>query len=120
MATPYERGRTFEYRVRDHLRDLGYAAERSFGSRGPYDVRAEGGGLLLLVQAKFNGYIPPREWNQLFDVALELDGIPLVCGKAGRRLTYQRLMARKDTTRRIARQPLEFFDPPRLGLEDAA
>ena len=50
MATNYERGRSFEYRVRDDLISRGYVVMRSAGSRSPADLIAGKPGKILLVQ----------------------------------------------------------------------
>ena len=83
----YVKGRNFEYAVMRYLRKRGYYCMRAYGSKGLYDVIAipnrDYGGLKqtgldkyeigelmqdkipLLVQAKFNGYVPKQEREKL-------------------------------------------------------
>ncbi|MGH1574344.1 hypothetical protein ACRAWG_31445 [Methylobacterium sp. P31] len=65
--TKYRFGRQFEYRVRDHLKSLGYVALRSPGSRTPIDIMAVRPGVVLFIQCKRGGALPPGEWNELFE-----------------------------------------------------
>ena len=73
----YVKGRNFEYAVMRYLRKRGFYCMRAYGSKGLYDVIAipnrdtlgqeslDGYGfdykVPLLVQAKFNGYVPKQE-----------------------------------------------------------
>lgn len=91
----YVKGRTFEYRVIHYLRAKGYYCIRAWGSKGVYDIIAIPKkdnptipfdllqilvplsikqNLLslakhfknsILIQAKFNGYVPPKEFKVL-------------------------------------------------------
>jgi len=77
----YVKGRNFEYAVMRYLRKRGYYCMRAYGSKGLYDVIAipsrytSGQESLddygfdyqipLLVQAKFNGYVPKQEREKL-------------------------------------------------------
>lgn len=71
----YKIGRSFEYRVLAYLRKLGYYCVRAYASKGLYDIVAiaplKTHGLLspgpLLIQAKSNGYIHPKELQELKD-----------------------------------------------------
>ncbi len=73
MATPYERGRSFEYRVRNHLQSLGYLVARSPASRGPFDLIAVWessiGPGVALVQCKLAGKISKKELAELVALA---------------------------------------------------
>lgn len=68
----YEKGRAFEYRVRNHFTDLGYDFVRSSGSHTVIDLiffRGTPGNLdVLLVQCKTNGRLPPDERQALIDL----------------------------------------------------
>ena len=78
----YVKGRNFEYAVMRYLRKRGYYCMRAYGSKGLYDVIAvpnrstsgqeslDNGGVIidlvtLLVQAKYNGYVPKQEREKL-------------------------------------------------------
>lgn len=119
--TNYERGRRFEYRVRDDLRRRGWWVLRSPQSRSAVDLVAlKIDRPALLVQAKMDGRLPPGEWNELWDLAETTGGVPVLVRRQGRRLEYCRLLERKDGSRR--RQPLEvlgedFFTAPGSGWE---
>lgn len=71
MVTNYERGRNFEYRVRDFFRDLGYFVVRSSGSHGVADLvclrssRYSLGCDVVLVQCKYGeGYMSKKELEE--------------------------------------------------------
>lgn len=114
--SPYRLGRAVEYRVRDHLAKLGYFVLRSPASKSPLDLVAVAPGRVLFIQAKRSLALAPGEWNELFDLALGAGAVPVLAGSpTGRGLTFLRLLARKDGTRR--RQPAEPFD---AQLEPAA
>ena len=81
MATQYYRGRAFEYKVRDDLRKRGYFAMRSPASKSPVDIVAIQKGMILFVQCKLSGDLPTKEWNALFDLALQTDAIPVLAIK---------------------------------------
>ena len=83
--TNYVKGRNFEYSVMRNLRAKGYYCIRSYGSKGLYDVLAIPPSREfaqekldinticpncynqrpLLIQAKSNGYVPPKEREKL-------------------------------------------------------
>jgi hypothetical protein len=102
VASAYQRGRAFEYRVRDRLRECGYFVVRSASSKGPCDliaVRADGAPLLVQCKHGAHPALPPAEWNFLLDAATSVHAIPLLAISRRRRLTFMRLIARKDGTR---------------------
>lgn len=68
----YEKGRRFEYRVRDHLQEKGYFVLRSPRSGGPADLVALKRGEILLIQCKMNGYLPSDEEKQLIALTKSL------------------------------------------------
>jgi len=70
----YVKGRSFEYRTQNFLRKIGYYVIRSYGSKGLYDLLAIPARsiakysypkLPLLIQCKYNGYVPPKEKKNL-------------------------------------------------------
>jgi len=70
------RGRAFEYQVMAWFRKRGYYCMRAYGSKGLYDIIAIPPKPLgkdkwfnypLLIQAKLNGYVPPKEREKLSD-----------------------------------------------------
>lgn len=61
-TSAYERGRKFEWRVRDYFRKLGYYVLRSPQSAGPADLIAiKKDERILLIQCKLSGKMPPAE-----------------------------------------------------------
>ncbi|MFH1486633.1 MAG: hypothetical protein ABIH46_11225 [Chloroflexota bacterium] len=53
MATPYQRGRSAEYRARRCFEELGWLVIRSAGSKGPADICAlSQDGMVKLIQVK--------------------------------------------------------------------
>jgi len=72
MATNYERGRAFEYRVRAHLYELGAVLViRSAGSKTKVDLTALFTDRVALVQCKRNGVLPAEEREELIRIARE-------------------------------------------------
>lgn len=72
----YVKGRNFEYRVMKFLRMKGYYCMRAYGSKGLYDIIAippkpygadKWFNYPLLIQAKTNGYVPPKEREKLLE-----------------------------------------------------
>jgi Holliday junction resolvase len=108
--TRYRIGRALEYRVRDHLRSLGYFAQRSPASKTPVDITAIATGLVLLVQCKRGGSLPVGEWNEIFDLAKSCGAVPIMAASpTGRGVDYFELLDRKDGSKR--RQPMRPFEP---------
>lgn len=109
-SSPYRLGRAVEYAVRDDLTRRGFFCLRSPASRSPLDVVAIARGLVLFVQAKRSGVLAPGEWNDLYDLAESVGAVPVLASRpTGRGLVYQRLVGRKDGSRRT--QPFEAFTP---------
>ena len=52
MTTPYQRGRSKEYKVMSILRSAGWVCSRSAMSHGPIDVFAAKDGTILVIQVK--------------------------------------------------------------------
>lgn len=109
--TPYRLGRSFEYRVRDHLREKGgYFVLRSPASRTPIDLAAIRPGVVLFVQCKRGGAIGVIEWNKLLELSLSCGAIPVLAAMDhATRYTYTRITGPKDGSK--GRQPHEPFDP---------
>jgi len=107
----YRYGRQFEYRVRDQLKANGYFAMRSPASKTPIDLIGIKPGVVLFIQCKRSGVLNPKEWNELYDLAVSCGAIPILASTPRRRVTdYERLLTRKDGSRG-QRQPKEPFDP---------
>jgi Holliday junction resolvase len=110
----YRLGRAVEYRVRDHLRKLGWFVLRSPASKSPLDLVAVRPGTVLFIQAKRSLALGPKEWNEVYELALSAGAIPVMAGSpTGRGLVYYRLTGLKDGSKR--RQPMESFDPADPG-----
>lgn len=74
MVSNKKKGYNFEYRIIKYLRMNGYYCIRAYASLGLYDIIAvppkdrklagfpEG---TLLIQAKYNGYVDPKERERL-------------------------------------------------------
>lgn len=52
MTTPYERGKRMERQAVEDLEALGYGAQRTAGSHGPFDVIAWDESMVMLIQVK--------------------------------------------------------------------
>lgn len=110
--THYDRGRRFEWRIRDDLRKNGYTVLRTAGSKGDskIDLLAFKPGQALFVQAKSGAApLPLAEWDRLVEVAGWVGAIPLLAtsGPNGRGIEYVRLLGRKVPRSRT--QPVEPF-----------
>lgn len=119
MATNYTRGAAFERKVAKDLEGHGYVTVRSAGSHSPADVIAMWYGTIVCVQCKLDGYIPPDEWNELWEFAVSAGATPVMAEprKEGRKtgIIYSRLTSRKDGG---GRQPLEPWVPQREREND--
>lgn len=90
--TAYNRGRAFEYRVRDELLALNYAVFRMAGSHSPCDLIAIKKRKILFVQCKRDGWISPMERKILVDLSERCCGLAIVVSCPQRRAcVYQRL-----------------------------
>ena len=79
--TQYDRGRRFEYSVRDRLKKKGFHVFRSAGSRGIADLVALKAGEVWLVECKLDGVMSPIERIGLIDIAKELGVVPMLAKK---------------------------------------
>ena len=76
--TNYQRGRTFEYQVRDHLQDRGFVVVRSAGSHTPADLVALGDLVPWLVQVKRDGRLPEAERQAILQMAKRSRAWPIL------------------------------------------
>ncbi len=104
----YRLGADLERAARTHLDRDGYITLRSAGSRTPIDLVAFKAGQILFVQVKRTGALPVRDWNRLYDLAVELDAVPLLATGPGRaQLAFHRLTGRRAAGSRT--YPSELF-----------
>ena len=89
----YVKGRNFEYRVMNFLRKRGYFCMRSYGSKGLFDIMAVPStkGSTLLIQAKYNGYIPKFELQQLKEIQNKLWGSVTIAYSENHKLRFKNL-----------------------------
>jgi len=89
----YVKGRNFEYRIMDFLRKRGYFCMRAYGSRGAFDIIAvpPTKGSTLLVQAKYNGYVPKFELQQLKEIQKKLWGSVIIAYSENHKLQFKNL-----------------------------
>lgn len=93
MATPYERGRQLEYRVRDLLQSLGFWVVRSAGSRGLFDVYAVKNGFVLGVQCKIGNRFRLATLIDMLNVWKEYHIYPvLICKDKGKLILHDFVM----------------------------
>ncbi|MEM3006195.1 MAG: hypothetical protein QXJ79_05720 [Candidatus Bathyarchaeia archaeon] len=91
QAPPYEKGRSFEYRVKRHLEGMGYTVFRAGGSRSPADLLAMKRGELLLVQCRTGGYLSPRRRDRLRILAENLGARAILAHRKKGNLTLEEL-----------------------------
>lgn len=80
----YSRGRDFEWRVRDYLRDNGYEVTRAAGSKTKLDLIAMKPGQLLFVQCKRTSLPGPAERVEIVRLAQMVGAVPLVATRGAR------------------------------------
>jgi Holliday junction resolvase len=93
MATPFQKGASFENYVKRKIEDLGYVA-RSAGSHGAFDLILIREGTAYGVQCK-KGRISKREKEHLIKVAKKYGMIPIVATKEGRFVVFVNLFTQK-------------------------
>lgn len=110
--TNYERGRRFEYAVRDDMRERGFIAIRSPASKSPADVYCMRSGMVVFIQCKTDGVLPPDEWNKFMDYCEKGGAIPVLAmqGNNNRGRVYKLMTGRKDGSRKP--QPMVDWIPP--------
>lgn len=97
MATNYSRGRAFEYRVRDLMKERGaLLVVRAAGSHTPADLVAIFPWEVALIQCKRDGKLPKGEQESLVAIARAAPAQNIVCyhakaGPNGRGIDLQRL-----------------------------
>lgn len=91
QTPPYEKGRSFEYRVKRHLEGMGYTVFRSGGSRSLADLLAMRRGEVLLVQCKTDGYLNPKRRERLRILAGNLGARAILAHRKGGNLTLEEL-----------------------------
>jgi Holliday junction resolvase len=123
MPTNYERGRTLEYRVIGKLREAGYFAVRSAGSKGAVDIAAIKPGQVLFVQCKLQqAAVSSAEWNTLVLVAAQSGAIPVLAEAEPRGpVRWWRLTGPKRPRQRngLPRQPflIDFANDPLITAQ---
>ena len=77
----------------DFLRKRGYYCIRSYGSKGSFDVIAvpPSRGSTLLIQAKYNGYLPKYELQQLKEIQKKLWGLVTIAYSDNHKLRFKNL-----------------------------
>jgi Holliday junction resolvase len=101
LRTAYRRGRAFEHRVLADLEAAGFLVVRSAGSKGAADLVAVKAGLVLLVQARKDGCLPPKEWNRLLEQAGLAGAVAVLVEQPavrGAEVRWWRLLSPKDGT----------------------
>ena len=97
MATNYERGRAFEYRVRDWCKENGAVAViRAAGSHGPADVVAFWRhDRPWFIQAKRDGKLPVAERELMLQILRQIDVKMYLAqpGPNGRGVQFTNIMA---------------------------
>jgi Holliday junction resolvase len=93
----YIKGRAFEYRVAAYLRNRGYYVQRSYGSKGVFDLLAissekHGNHRPLAIQAKnLRGklYIAPAERLQLAEASRKYNAHVCICWNENGKLKWK-------------------------------
>ena len=92
--TQYSRGRDFEWKVRDDLKEKGYHVIRSAGSKTKVDLVASGNRTVYFIQCKLET-ISGKEKGELYRISTEAGAEPVIASrtKDGRRyaITYGRV-----------------------------
>ncbi len=108
--TMYRVGRSFEYRVRDAFRKIGYFVLRSPRSGSPVDLIAVKKGSLLFIQCKKGSILPRTEWNDLYKLSLSVDSIPILASSPfGQGIVYEKILDFKIEGKH--KQPKEIYTP---------
>jgi len=94
MVSNYERGRRFEWRVRDLLRKRGFIVLRCAGSK-PVDLVALKKGRIVLVECKSDGYIPPKQMKKLEKIVKKAGAELLIVSKDDYRFKIEALVSRR-------------------------
>lgn len=107
MATNYERGRAFEYRVRDKLLEMGATyVMRAAQSKGKVDLLAlwpmipyEAIFGPWIIQCKRDGRLSAEESAELIRISMETGAVPMLAkaGKNGRGVEFVNLFREGDS-----------------------
>lgn len=117
--TNYQRGRAFEYRVRDDMERRGYVSVRAPASKTPADVYCIGLDSKVFVQCKTDGRLSTAEWNRFYDYCLSVDAVPVMAakGRGGRGISYWLITGRKA---RGGVRPMRAWEPPEGGRREVS
>src|SRR3990167_1974205 len=108
MATSYQRGRSFEYRVKRDLESRGYLVIRAAQSKGIADLVAvkrkfrSNTAVVLLVQCKLSkGSCGHVEWNALLQAAADHGALPILVDQVRLRasLRYREIICGKSPSK---------------------
>lgn len=88
---PYNRGRRFEYRVRDYLKRRGYYTVRSAKSGTITDLIALRDGKILLIQCKVDKYLKREEKEKLREAEEITKGLGIIAYREGRKLRFRNI-----------------------------
>jgi len=92
----YQRGRYWEYRVRDFFKNKGYFVWRSPASKGPADLIAIKKGEILLIQCKVSGSIKKEKREELKELAKSINAKALLVQRSGRKMVIRNVFEIKD------------------------
>jgi len=120
MATPYSRGRSFEYRTMTRLRDVGFYCMRSPQSKGIVDVIAVHMGTVLFVQCKMAPWHGIKEWNEFFDLSKKHGAIPVYVtrNEKGKMQFFEVIDKKERYVRKEVTKPLVLSSFNALGTLD--
>ena len=78
----YNRGRQFEYQVKNHLEKRGFFVVRSAGSKGLFDLIAVSKGVVLAIQCKLGANISKQKVEETVATAKKHGMIPVLAYSA--------------------------------------
>lgn len=92
----YARGRTFEYRVMNHFKELGFFVIRSAGSHGAADLIALKNPHKIMIQCKVGRWADVEEWNEFLSVCEHTGCAPFFAMNDNRKMRLFYLVDKKD------------------------
>jgi len=96
----YKKGRALEYKVRNVLKEHGYFAIRSAGSKIPVDVVGFKENELLFIQCKnCDVWHQVKDWNEFYLLCISVSAKPIVALKGYK---FKEIVKEKDRSRREA------------------
>jgi Holliday junction resolvase len=107
-VTAYRKGVRLEHAIIAQLRAYGWVTIRSAGSKGAVDVVGIAPGRLVLIQAKADGRLDAKDWDELYDLARCCGGEPVLMTAPTVGLE---LLDRKYARRSLAAQSTRPFHP---------